>query len=68
MDNEKLTVLEKRTYNFIKERGKIQTRSITDKRMIGTLSTLKHKGLVTIYRRYPDVINPTKKRKYVKIL
>ncbi len=62
---EKLSIIEKKTYDFIKEAGKIQTSNLPDKRMIGAISSLKNKGLVEIYKSYSSMYR-RKKKKFVK--
>lgn len=63
---EKLSLIEKKTYNFIKDAGEIQTRNISDKRMIGAVANLKNKELVEIYMSYTSVYK-RKKKKFVRI-
>ncbi len=48
---EKLTKTEKRTLDFIKKVGEIQTNNISDKRMLGAISKLKNMGLVEIFKK-----------------
>ena len=49
---EELTNTEKKTYNFIKKVGEIQTNNISDKHMIGAISKLKNLGLVEVFKKY----------------
>jgi len=62
---EKLSLIEKETYDFIKGVGEIQTRNLPDKRMIGAVASLKDKELLKIYKRYTSV-SRRKKKKFVK--
>lgn len=60
-----LSEIERKTYEFIKEAGEIQPKSMPDIRMVGAIATLKSKGLVEIYKKYTS-INRRKKKKFVK--
>ena len=62
---ENMTLIEKRTLDFLEEVGEIQTRNIRDKRMLGAIATLKNKGLVEIYRIYTSRFQ-RKKKKFVR--
>lgn len=66
MNLEGLSRIEKRTYDFIKEMGEVQTRNLPNKRMIGAIANLKNKGLVEIYKKYTSRFR-RKKKKFVKI-
>lgn len=47
-----MTDLEKRTYNFIKDAGEVQTINLSDKRMWGAIPNLKNMGLVKVFKMY----------------
>ena len=59
---EKLSLIEKETYDFIKGVGEIQTKNLPDKRMIGAVASLKDKKLLKIYKRYTSVFRRKKKK------
>jgi hypothetical protein len=63
---ENLSKIEKKTYDFIREAGDIQTRNLPDKRMVGAVASLKNKGVVEIYKRYTSTYR-RKKKKFVKV-
>jgi len=64
-EERELSGMERKTYEFIKEVGEIQTKSLPDKRMVGAIATLKNKGLVEIYKRYTSTYR-RKKKKFVR--
>ncbi|HUW47173.1 MAG TPA: hypothetical protein VMW36_00285 [Patescibacteria group bacterium] len=66
MSSEKLTEIERKTYEFIKSAGDIHPRDMPNRNMIGAISTLKHRGLVEIYRDYTSS-HQKKKKKFVRI-
>ena len=43
-----LSEIEKKTYNFIKDAGEIQTTNIHNKHMCGAVASLKNMGLVEV--------------------
>jgi hypothetical protein len=57
--------LEKKTYDFIKEAGEIQTNNLP-KRMWGAIPNLKNKGLVEVFKKYTSYFK-SRKKKFVKI-
>lgn len=61
-----LSQIEKKTYNFIKDAGEIQTSNIRDKRMCGAVARLKNMGLVEVFKKYTSYYRKRKK-KFVKI-
>jgi hypothetical protein len=63
---ENLSIIEKKTYDFIKDEGEVQIRNLPDKRMIGAITSLKNKGMVEIYRKYTSIFK-RKKKKFVKV-
>jgi hypothetical protein len=63
---EKLTEIEKRTLNFIKNVGEIQTNNIPDKHMVGALSKLKNMGLVEVFKKQTSYYRKNRK-KFVRI-
>ncbi|KON33573.1 hypothetical protein E2P47_00800 [Candidatus Bathyarchaeota archaeon] len=63
---EELTNTEKKTYNFIKKVGEIQTNNISDKHMIGAISKLKNLGLVEVFKKQTSEYRKRKK-KFVRI-
>ena len=63
---DKLSGIEKETYDFIEAAGEIQTRNLPDKRMIGALASLKRKGLIEIYKRYTSFFQ-RKKKKFARV-
>jgi hypothetical protein len=60
-----LTEIERKTYEFIKEAGEIQTTNMPDSRMVGAISNLKNRGLVEIYKKYTSIYR-RRKKKFVK--
>jgi len=60
-----LTEIERKTYEFIKEAGEIQTKNMPDSRMVGAIANLKNKGLVEIYKKYTSIYR-RRKKKFVK--
>ena len=66
MTSKKLTEIEKKTYEFIRNAGSIHPRDMPDHNMVGAVSTLKHRGLVEIYRDYTSS-HQKKKKKFVRI-
>jgi hypothetical protein len=61
-----LSQIEKKTYNFIKDVGEIQTTNIRDKHMCGAVVSLKNMGLVEVFKKYTSYYRKRKK-KFVKI-
>lgn len=43
-----LSEIEKKTYNFIKDAGEVQTSNIHDKQLRGAVTSLKNMGLVEV--------------------
>ena len=62
----KLSQIEKKTYNFIKNEGEIQTTNIHDKHMCGAVVSLKNMGLVEVFKKYTSYYRKSKK-KFVRI-
>ena len=48
----KLSQIEKKTYNLIKNAGEIQTIALRDKHMCGAIASLKSMGLVKVFKKY----------------
>lgn len=65
MNLKDLTELERKTYEFIKEVGPVQTKNMPDRRMVGAITKLKNRGLVEIYKNYTSIFR-RKKKKFVK--
>jgi len=63
---EGLSEIERKTYNFIKRTGETQPKNMPDRKMIGAISTLRAKGLVTIVKRYTSSFRKRKK-KFVRV-
>ena len=61
-----LSRIEKRTYDFIRDTGEIQTRYLHNDRMSGAVATLQDKGLVVVYEKYTSIYQ-RKKKKSVRI-
>ncbi len=61
-----LSQIERKTYNFIKEAGEIQTINIRDKHMSGAVASLKNMGLVEVFKKCTSYYRKRKK-KFVKI-
>jgi hypothetical protein len=57
-----LSKIEKKTHNFIKEEGEIQTTDIHDKHMCGAVVSLKNMGLVEVFKKYTSYYRKRKKR------
>jgi hypothetical protein len=62
----KLTEIEQKTYDLIKEIGEIQTTNLPDKRMWGAIPTLKNLGLVEVFKKSTSYFKNSKKT-FVKI-
>lgn len=60
-----LGATEKKTYNFIKNAGEIQTTNLP-KSMWGAIPSLKNKGLLEIFKRYTSYFR-SRKKKFVKV-
>ena len=56
-----LSEIEKKTYNFIKDAGEIQT-IIRDKHMCGEVASLKNMGLVEVFKKYTRYYRKRKKK------
>jgi hypothetical protein len=61
-----LSQIEKKTYNFIKDAGEIQTTNIRDKHMCGAVVSLRNMGLVEVFKKYTGYYRESKKN-FVKI-
>ena len=66
LDLRDLTEMERKTYEFIKKAGEVQTGNMPNSRMMGALANLKNKGLVEIYKKYTSIYR-RKKKKFVRI-
>jgi hypothetical protein len=64
--NRELSEIEKKTYNFLRDVGEIQTTNIHDKNMVGAVASLKNMGLVEVFKKYTSYYRRSKK-KFVKI-
>lgn len=62
----KLSEIEKKTYNFIKEVGEIQTTNLHNKRMWDAIPNLENMGLVEVFKKYTSYFR-SRKKKFVKI-
>jgi hypothetical protein len=60
-----LSVTEKKTYDFIKRTGEIQTTNLP-KRMWGAIPNLKNMGLVEVFKKYTSYFK-SRKKKFVKV-
>lgn len=63
----KLSQIEKKTYNLIKNAGEIQTIALRDKHMYGAIASLKSMGLVKVFKKYTSYYQKRKK-KFVKVI
>jgi hypothetical protein len=63
---EDLSRIERKTYDFIENKGEVRTRFLPDKKMIGAIANLKDMGLVEVYKRYTSRYQ-RKKKKFVRI-
>ena len=63
---DELSPIEKRTYEFIKEKGEVTTKRLPDRRMLGAVASLRDKGLVEIQRKYSSIYRK-KKKKFVRL-
>jgi hypothetical protein len=61
----KLSGIQKQTYNFIKNAGEVQTTNLP-KRMWGAVPNLKNKGLVEVFKKYTSYFR-SRKKKFVRI-
>lgn len=61
-----LSEIEKKTYNFIKDAGEVQTSNIHDKQLRGAVTSLKNMGLAEVFKKYTSRYRKRKK-KFVKI-
>jgi len=57
--------LERKTYEIIKEAGEVQPKNLPEPRIMGSVSNLKAKGLVTVFKKYTSWAH--KKKKFVKV-
>ena len=62
-----LSEIQKRTYNYIKEAGEIQTTNLPDKRMWGVIPNLTEMGLVEVFKKYTNRYFKSRKQKFVRI-
>jgi hypothetical protein len=60
-----LSEIEKKTYNFIKDAGEIQTSNIHDKHICGAAASLKNMGLVEVFKKYTSYRK--RKKKFIRI-
>jgi len=65
MSMRELSVIEKKTYDFIKDAGEIQTTNLP-KRMWGAIPNLKNRELVEVFKKYTSYFR-SRKKKFVKI-
>lgn len=65
MNLRKLSAMEKKTYNYIKDAGEIQTTNLP-KQMWGAIPNLKNVGLVEVIKKYTSYFK-SRKKKFVKI-
>jgi len=65
MSMKELSVIEKKTYKFIKDAGEVQTTNLP-KRMWGAIPNLKNMGLVEVFKKYTSYFR-SKKKKFAKI-
>jgi hypothetical protein len=65
MNLRKLSAMEKKTYNYIKDAGEIQTTNLP-KQMWGAIPNLKNMGLVEVFKKYTSYFK-SRKKKFVKI-
>lgn len=57
-----LTEIERKTYDFVKEVGEIQTTNLPNKRMWGAIPNLRNMGLVEVYKKYTSYFRSRKKK------
>lgn len=61
-----LTEFERKTYEVIKEAGEIQPKNLPDPRMMGAVASLRARGLVEVFKKYPTR-SRSRKKKFVRI-
>jgi len=61
-----LSEIERKTYDYIKEVGEIQTTNLANKRMWGSIPNLENMGLVEVFKKYTSYFR-SRKKKFVKI-
>jgi predicted transcriptional regulator len=61
-----LSEIEKKTYDYIKEVGEIQTTNLPNRRMRGAIPNLENLGLVEVFKKYTSYFR-SRKKKFVKI-
>ena len=66
MSVQKLGVVEKKTYTFIKNASVIQTTNLP-KSMWGAIPSQKNKGLIEIFKEYTSYFR-SRKKKFVKLI
>lgn len=66
MNSRSLSQIEKKTYDWIREKGEVRPRDLPEKSMIGAVANLKNKGLVEIFKKYTGHYR-NKKKKFVRI-
>jgi hypothetical protein len=66
--NEKngLSDYEQKVYDYLKGRGEIITAKIPNE-FRGTISSLKHKGLIEVYKKRTSTLWSEKKHKFLRI-
>ena len=65
MNMKELSGIEKKTFDFIKDAGEVQTNNLP-KQMWGAIPNLKNKGLVDVFKKYTSYFK-SRKKKFVKI-
>jgi predicted transcriptional regulator len=61
-----LSEIEKKTFDYIKEVGEIQTTNLPDRRMWGAIPNLENLGLIEVFKKYTSYYR-SRKKKFVKI-
>ena len=62
----KLSETEKKTLDFIRDVGEIQTNNLLNKRMWGAIPNLENLGLVEVFKKYTSSFR-SRKKKFVRI-
>jgi hypothetical protein len=61
-----LSEIEKKTFDYIKEVGEIQTTNLPDRRMWGAIPNLENLGSIEVFKKYTSYYR-SRKKKFVKI-
>lgn len=61
-----LSDIEKKTLEYIRKKGVVRTRELSDSRMSGAIPSLKNKGLLEVFKRRVSWFSDSK-HKFVRV-